>query len=327
MNSLFALPTAVLGFFARLGWIRSIAVVVGAAFAGVLLISLAVNGAAYFQSPPDETAEHEFHRHPKELHLASDGPFGKFDKQQVQRGFQVYKEVCSACHSLSRVSFRDLHQLGYEEAEVKAIANQWATEVPSVNPETGEAATRKAIPSDYFPSPYANETAARAANNNALPPDLSLIAKAREGGAAYVYSLLTGYQNQPAELLKKFPAAKTPQGLHYNPYFANLNLAMPAPLVSEGQVTYAPGNPKPTVDQMAKDVAAFLVWTAEPNLQGRHKSGVAVLAFLIFATILAYLSYRNIWAEAKRKVAPVGPLDPVNKAKRTRASKKAGIKE
>jgi len=300
---------------------------IGAAFSLVLLISFGVNLAGYFSAPPEPTAEEEFHRHPKELHLASDGPFGKFDQQQLQRGFQVYKEVCAGCHSLSLVAFRDLHALGYNEAEVKAIANQWPTEVPSVNPETGEPATRKAVPSDRFPSPYANETAARAANNNALPPDLSLMAKARHDGGAYIYSLLTGYENQPAELVQKFPAAKTPNGLHYNPYFANLNIAMPAPLTSEGQVTYAPGNPKPTVDQMAKDVSAFLVWTAEPNLQGRHKTGWPVLLFLLVATMLAYLSYRNIWAEAKRKVAPVGPLDPANKAKRTRASKKAGIDE
>jgi len=307
--------------------IRWIARIIGFALAGVLLISLFVNLKTFFESPPAATAEHEFHKHPKELTLASDGPFGRFDKQQLQRGFQVYKEVCSGCHSLTLVAFRDLHQLGYNEAEVKAIANQWPTEVPSVNLETGEPATRKAVPSDKFPSPYANETAARAANNNALPPDLSLMAKARHDGPAYVYSLLTGYQNQPAELLKEFPSAKTPAGLYYNPYFANLNIAMPPPLTSDGQVTYAPDNPKPTVDQMAKDVSAFLVWTAEPELQGRHKGGWAVLAFMIVATILAYLSYRNIWAEAKRKVAPVGPLDPANKARRTRASKKAGIDE
>jgi ubiquinol-cytochrome c reductase cytochrome c1 subunit len=305
--------------------IRWIARLVGLAFVVALLWALVGNLTSYFKSPPPPMAEEEFHRHPKELRLASDGPLGKFDKQQLQRGFQVYKEVCSGCHSLSRVAFRDLHALGYNEAEVKAIANQWPTEVPSVNPETGEPATRKAVPSDYFPSPYANETAARAANNNALPPDLSLMAKARHGGAAYIYSILTGYQNQPAELLKEFPTAKTPPGLHYNPYFANLNIAMPPPLTSAGQVTYAPGNPAPTVNQMAEDVAAFLVWTAEPNLQGRHKSGLAVLAFLIIATILAYLSYRNIWAEAKRKVAPVGVLDPANVAKRKRASRKAGI--
>ncbi len=300
---------------------------IGAAFAAALLASLGTDLATYFSSPPEETAEHEFHKQPKPLALASDGPFGKFDRQQLQRGFQVYKEVCAACHGLSLVAFRDLHALGYSEAEVKAIANQWAIEVPSVNPDTGEAATSKAVPSDNFPSPYANETAARAANNNALPPDLSLIAKAREGGAAYTYSLLTGYRNQPAELLRKFPAAKTPAGLHYNPYFANLNIAMPPPLVSDGQVTYAEGNPAPTVDQMAKDVSAFLVWAAEPKLENRHRYGLATAIFLLIATILGYMSYQNIWAGAKRKVAPVGPLDPVNKAKRQRASRKAGVKE
>jgi ubiquinol-cytochrome c reductase cytochrome c1 subunit len=306
--------------------VRIIAFFVGLGFAGVLLLSLVIGAVSYFQEPPEATAEHEFHRHPAPLALESDGPLGKFDKAQLQRGFQVYKEVCSACHSLHLVAFRDLHALGYEEPEVKAIANQWAIEVPSINPDTGEPATRKATPADKFPSPYANEIAARAANNNALPPDLSLMAKAREGGAAYVHSLLTGYQNQPAELLRKFPDSKTPAGLHYNPYFANLNIAMPPPLVADGQVTYAPGNPKPTVDQMSKDVAAFLVWTAEPKLEARHSAGIAVLIFVFFGTVLAYLAYQNIWAEAKRKVAPVGPLDPDNMAKRNRAKGKAGIK-
>jgi len=309
--------------------IRWIARFVGAAFVLAVLWAFGTNLKTNIQSPPAATAEHEFHLEHKELRLASDGPFGKFDKQQLQRGFQVYKEVCSGCHSLNHVAFRDLHQLGYNEAEVKAIANQWQVEVPSINPETGEPATRKATPADHFPSPYANETAARAANNNALPPDLSLMAKARHGGAAYIYSILTGYADPNTyrnEEGKALPASARPAtGLHFNPYFANLNIAMPPPLTSEGQVTYAPGNPKPTVDQMAKDVAAFLVWTAEPNLQGRHKGGWAVLAFLIVATILAYLSYRNIWAEAKRKVAPKGPLAPENVAKRKRVSKKAGV--
>jgi ubiquinol-cytochrome c reductase cytochrome c1 subunit len=306
--------------------VRIIGYVVGLAFAGVLLISLFGGVSDYMSNPPAPTAEEEFHKeHLKPLHLASDGPFGHFDKKQLQRGFQVYKEVCSACHSLNHVSFFDLEQLGYSEAEVKAIANQWQTEVPSINPETGEAATRKALSSDRFPSPYPNEIAARAANNNALPPDLSLIVKAREGGAAYVHSILTGYQNQPAELIRKFPTAKTPPNLHYNPYFANLNIAMPPPLTSDGQVQYAPGNPAPTVDQMATDVAAFLVWAAEPNLERRHAAGIAVAIFLLFAMILGYLAYQNVWAEAKRKVRPTGPLDPVNKAKRTRASRKAGV--
>jgi ubiquinol-cytochrome c reductase cytochrome c1 subunit len=305
--------------------VRIFAFLVGLVFVLVALISFGVNLVASLQDPAEATAEEEFHKEPKHLALASDGPFGKFDRQQLQRGFQVYKEVCSGCHSLHLVSFRDLHALGYSEAEVKAVANQWAIEVPSVNPDTGEPATRKATPADRFPSPYANETAARAANNNALPPDLSLMAKAREGGAAYIYSLLTGYRNQPAELVKKFPSAKTPPGLHYNPYFANLNIAMPPPLTSNGQVTYAENNPAPTINQMAKDVSAFLVWTAEPKLENRHRYGLASVLFLLVATVLGYLSYQNIWAAAKRKVAPVGPLDPVNQAKRTRASKKAGI--
>ena len=305
--------------------VRILGFLLGLAFAGVLLVSLFFGVSDYISNPPPAMPEEEFHKQPKPLSLSSDGPFGRFDKAQLQRGFQVYKEVCSACHSLNLVAFHNLGALGYNEAEVKAIANQWQIEVPSINPDTGEPATRKAMIADRFPSPYANEVAARAANNNALPPDLSLIVKAREGAAAYVYSLLTGYQKQPAELIRKFPTAKTPPNLHYNPYFANLNIAMPPPLTSAGQVTYAPGNPKPTVDQMARDVAAFLVWTAEPNLERRHAAGVAVAVFLLFGTILAYLAYQNVWAEAKRKVRATGPLDPGNKGKRQRASRKAGI--
>jgi len=306
--------------------VRLIGFLVGLGFAGVLLISLFVGASDYFSNPPEPMAEEEFHEDPKPLRLASDGPFGRFDEAQLQRGFQVYKEVCAACHGLNLVAFRNLEDLGYNKAEVEAIAEQWPIEVPTINDETGEPATRKAMPSDRFPNPYPNEIAARAANNNALPPDLSLITKAREGGAAYIYSLLTGYQDQPAELVRKFPAMQTPEGLYYNPYFANLNIAMPPPITADGQVTYAPGNPRPTVDQMAKDVSAFLVWAAEPTLARRHAAGLAVVVFLLFATAFAYLAYRNIWAEAKRKVAPVGPLDPVNKAKRQRASRKAGVK-
>ena len=304
--------------------IRKIGPIVGLGFVLMLMLSLFSGLSAYFKAPPAATAEEEFHLQPKELHLASDGPLGHFDRQQLQRGFQVYKEVCAACHGLSLVAFRDLAALGYEEPEIKAIANQWLTEVPSVNPDTGEAATRKAVPSDRFPSPYANDTAARAANNNALPPDLSLITKAREDGPAYVHSLLTGYVKQPAELLRKFPAVKTSAGLYYNPYFANLNIAMPPPITSDGQVTYADGT-APTVNQMSTDVSAFLTWTAEPKLENRHRYGMTVLIFLIFATILGYLSYRNIWAEAKRKVAPIGPLDPEHMAKREHAKDEKNI--
>ncbi len=277
---------------------RLIAFLVGLGFCVVLLFSLITGAIAFVRDGKPETAEHMFHEHPKDLDLASNGPLGKFDRAQLQRGFQVYKEVCAGCHGLKYVAFRNLADLGYSEAEVKAIANQWAIQSPSIDPETGEAATRTNLPSDRFPSPYPNEVAARAGNNNANPPDLSLITKARHDGSAYLYSLLTGYTQQPPELLKRFPDAATPQGLYYNPYFPNLNIAMPPPLVVDGQVTYADGT-NATVDQMSKDVAAFLTWTAEPNLERRHQIGVAVLIFLLVFTVLAYLSYQNIWRSKK----------------------------
>jgi ubiquinol-cytochrome c reductase cytochrome c1 subunit len=282
--------------------VRIIGFFVGLGFCLVLAIAFFTGAYNQVTNPPAETAEKEFHLHPKPLSLASDGVFGKFDRAQLQRGFQVFKEVCSACHSLKYVAFRDLRDLGYSEAEVKAIADQWVIQQPSVNPDTGEPSTRKSLPADRFPAPFANEVAARAANNNAVPPDLSLMAKARENGPAYIHSLLTGYRDQPAELLKKFPATKTPEGLHYNPYFPNLNLAMPPPLVSDGQVTYADGT-KATVDQMSTDVSAFLAWTAEPKLERRHSIGVAAFVFLLVFSVLTYMAYQNIWASKKRELA------------------------
>lgn len=278
--------------------VRLIGFLVGLGFVGVVLWSFLWGVVAYIQEPPVPTVEHEFHLHPKDVSWSFDGPFGKFDRAQLQRGFQVYKEVCSACHSLRLVAFRDLADLGYNEPEIKAIADQWAIETPSINPETGEAATRKPIPSDKFPSPFANEVAARAGNAGALPPDLSLMTKARHNGTNYVHSLITGYQPQPAKLLEEFPDSKTPSTLHYNPYFANLNLAMAPPLTADGQVTYADGT-KATRDQMARDVSAFLTWTAEPKLENRKRTGVAVVGFLIILTVLAFLSYKNIWADKK----------------------------
>ncbi|KQM63712.1 cytochrome C [Sphingomonas sp. Leaf17] len=274
--------------------VRLIASLVGAAFVLVLGLALFSSVSGVITDPPEATAESVFHEHPKELDIASNGVFGKFDRRQVQRGFQVYKEVCAACHSIRLVSFRDLEKIGYSEPEVKAIASQWVIEQPSINPETGEPATRKNIPSDRFPSPFANEVAARAANNNALPPDLSLMTKARHDGAAYVDSLLTGYTTQPAALLKQFPDAKTPEGLHYNPYFANLNIAMPPPITSDGQVTYTDGT-RATKAQMAADVSAFLVWTAEPNLESRHAAGLAAVIFILIFIGLAWGAYQNVW--------------------------------
>ncbi len=278
--------------------VRLIASLVGAAFVLVLGIALFGTVSGVITDPVAPSAESVAHKHPKELELASNGVFGKFDRRQLQRGFQVYKEVCSACHSLRLVSFRDLQKIGYSEPEVKAIANQWVIEQPTINPETGEAATRKNIPSDRFPSPFANEVAARAANNNALPPDLSLITKAREEGTAYVHSLLTGYTDQPAALIKQFPDIKTPEGLYYNPYFANLNLAMPPPITADDQVAYADGT-KATKEQMSADVSAFLTWTAEPNLESRHAVGVASILFILVFCGLAWGAYQNVWRDVK----------------------------
>jgi ubiquinol-cytochrome c reductase cytochrome c1 subunit len=271
--------------------IRILSILVGLFFTVAVAWSLLL-GLFSFEIP--HTVEHEFHKHPKELALASDGPLGKFDRQQLQRGFQVYKEVCFSCHSLRLVAFRDLAALGYTEAEVKAIAAGF--QVPGIDPNTGEDALRPGLPTDYFPLVYPNDIAAAAANNNAIPPDLSLMTKARHDGAAYVYSLLTGYQNPPANL----PEANRPgTGLYYNPYFPNLNLAM-APPLADGQVTYSDGT-RASVAQMSKDVAAFLVWTAEPKLEKRLQTGWPVLGFLLFATILGFLATKQIWADKKKK--------------------------
>ncbi|MXO60610.1 cytochrome c1 [Altererythrobacter salegens] len=280
--------------------VRIIGILVGLFFTAAVLWAFG-NGAVQVASQDyfvEKTAETEFHLHPKELDQASDHLVAHWDKQQLQRGYQVYKEVCAACHSLRHVAFRDLEQIGYTEAQVKAIAATW--QVPGVDPVTGEATTVPGKPTDYFPLVYLNDVAARAANNNAIPPDLSLMTKARHEGPAYVYSLLTGYSEIPAELTAEFPDFSTPPGLHFNRYFANLNLAMPPPLAVDDQVTYADGTPA-TIDQMAKDVSAFLTWTAEPSLPKRKQTGWPVIGFLIFATILAYLAKKQIWARAKKK--------------------------
>ena len=278
--------------------VRTISTLIGAAFVFVLALALFGTVKTAIQEPAAETVEQVFHQHPADIDLPSAGLFGKFDNRQVQRGFQVFKEVCSACHSLKYVTFRDLAKIGYTDPEIKAIASQWVIEQPSVNPDTGEPATRKNLPSDRFPSPFANDVAARAANNNALPPDLSLMAKARHDGSNYIHALLTGYRAQPAALIEEFPGAKTPEGLHYNPYFANLNIAMPPPLTSEGQVQYADGT-KPTVDNMARDVSAFLVWAGDPNLETRHQYGFFAVIFLLISSFLAYGAYRNVWRDVK----------------------------
>lgn len=276
--------------------VRILGGLVGLFFTLILVMSFGVGAYNFVSEPPAPTAEKWVKAHFEEKHVAwsFNGPFGHYDRAQLQRGFQVYSEVCAACHSIKLVAFRDLGELGYNAAEIKAIAKKH--QIPDADPKTGEAATREGVPADHFPLVYPNDIAARAANNNAIPPDQSLLAKSRHGGPTYIYNLLTGYQAQPAELLQKFPDAKTPEGLHFNPYFPNLNLAMAPPLAADGQVTYGPGQPKPTVDQMAQDVAAFLMWTAEPKMEARKSTGLAVVIFLLFASVLSYMAYQNVWA-------------------------------
>ncbi len=281
--------------------IRIGAFVLGLFFAGWLAVSALMGVFNWITEPPKPTAEHEFHKHPRHAGFSFEGPLGKFDQPQLQRGFKVYKEVCAACHSLRHVAFRDLQNIGYSEAQVKAIASEWPIEVPDLNTDTGESITRKATPQDKFPSPYANEIAAKAGNNGANPPDLSLMAKARHDGANYVYSLLTGYQKPDPRLLKDFPDSKPGKTTHHNPYFANLNIGMPAPIVSNDQVQYDKGAPPATVDQMSKDVSAFLMWTAEPKLETRRMVGAAALVFIAIFGWLCWLAYQNVWADLKRK--------------------------
>jgi len=282
--------------------VRFVGVLVGLFFAGMLILALGNTIYLAIAEPAEPVAEYEFHKSPRDVSFSQDGPFGTFDRGQLQRGLKVFKEVCAACHGLNQIAFRNFEDLGYDEGQIKALAAEF--QVPSINPDTGEPATRDGLPADKWPDPYANEVAARAANNNALPPDLSLITKARKNGTAYVYSLLAGYtsqegfKNKDGELLlKKFPDVKTPDGLYFNPYFANLNIAM-APQLSDGQITYDDGAPN-TMEDMSKDVAAFLAWTAEPKMEVRKQIGWAALLFLLVFTVLAYLSYRNIWADKK----------------------------
>ena len=279
----------------------------GAVFAGLGFVAAVFWGVWNFEGLPHKDAAKQLHKDPREVHFQHDGVFGTFDRAQLQRGFQVYKEVCSACHSMRLVSYRNLADLGFTEAEVKAIAKGY--EVPAID-DSGEAITRKALPSDRFISPFANHEAAAAANNGKAPPDLSLMVKARHDGQNYVYSLLTGYGQTPPKTVKAWKlnekTGKVEQtqekyeispGLNYNPYFHSVTIAMAAPL-NEGQVTYADGT-KATVDQMAKDVTAFMAWTAEPKLEQHKRNGVGVLAFLSILVVLTFLSYKRIWAGVK----------------------------
>lgn len=223
---------------------------------------------------------------PKNMNWAFDGVFGYFDKQAIQRGFKVYREVCQACHSLKYMSYHNLTEVGFSKEEVKSIASEYT--VKDGPNDSGEMFERPGRPSDRFVSPYPNENAARAANNGAYPPDLSLIIKARSGGANYVYSILTGYTDPPEGHV-------VPEGMHYNPYFSGKHIAMTPPLM-EGLVSYDDGT-RSSVEQMSKDVVYFLQWAAEPEMEKRKIMGVKVLLYLFAFTIIFYLVKRRIWSK------------------------------
>ena len=226
---------------------------------------------------------------------ASSGPFGSFDNAQLQRGYRVYKQICSNCHSMRLLSYRNLGEDGGPEFSPEAVetlaAEVQVTDGPN---DKGEMVQRPGRPSDRFRSPFPNDAAARAANGGALPPDLSLMAKARPGGPDYIYALLTGYRQTPAG----FDLAP---GMHYNIAFPGHQIAMPPPLF-DGAVPYTDGT-KPTVDNYARDVSAFLMWAAEPKLEERHELGARVVIFLIAFAVIMFLAKRTVWARLHPKAA------------------------
>ena len=223
-----------------------------------------------------------------EVNWTFEGITGKFDRSSLQRGYQVYTEVCASCHSMNLVSYRNLGEPGGPEfsvEQVKAIAANF--EVSDGPNEDGDMFTRPGRPSDRFVSPYPNIQAATAANGGAYPPDMSVLVKSRKGGADYIYSVLMGYEEPPANI-------KLDDGVYYNKYMEGQKIKMSNPL-SDGIVSYSDGT-QATEAQMAKDVTTFLTWAAEPTLEQRHKMGVKVLIFLIIFTILVYLSMKRLWS-------------------------------
>ncbi len=213
------------------------------------------------------------------------GLFGTFDRAALQRGFQVYRDVCSSCHSLNYIAFRNLADLGFSETEIKAIASEY--DIEDGPDEDGEMFSRPGVPADRIPPPFANNNAARASNNGALPPDLSLMVEARPDGANYLYALMTGYADAPTNIA-------IAEGMTYNAYFPGHQIAMPPPLSDDG-VEFADGTGA-TVAQQAHDVTTFLAWASEPNLEERKQTGVKAIIFLLIMTSLLYVSKRKIWA-------------------------------
>ena len=222
------------------------------------------------------------------------GLFGKYDRASLQRGYQVYTEVCAACHSMQYLSYRNLAEQGgpeFTEEEAKAIAANF--EVLDGPNSEGEMFTRPAKLSDKFVMPYNNIEAAKAANGGAYPPDMSVLVKARKGGADYIYSLLLGYEDPPSDI-------NLDDGVYYNKFMYGNKIKMPVPL-SDGLVEYNDGTVA-SEEQMAKDVTSFLMWSAEPHLETRHKTGFRVIIYLIILTILVYMSMKKIWSRVETKV-------------------------
>jgi len=228
-------------------------------------------------------------KHPEQQKWSFDGMLGKYDEAALQRGWQVYQQVCSACHSLKYFNFRNLGDMGYEPDMVKAFAKEY--EVAGEVDDAGDETVRAALPQDVFPAPFANENAARASNGGALPPDLSLITKARHDGPNYLYSLLVGYSDAPA-------GVTVADGMMYNAYFKGGQISM-APPLSEGIIDYQDGTPA-TEEQLARDVVQFLAFVAEPKLEARKHMGVNVLLFLFAMTVIFYLSMKKIWKPVKK---------------------------
>jgi ubiquinol-cytochrome c reductase cytochrome c1 subunit len=249
---------------------------------------------------------------PKDVHWSFEGPFGMYDQAQLQRGYKVYREVCSSCHSMNMVAFRNLGDKGgpfwnpkypnpNDNPVVKAIAADY--QIPDVDSETGEAIKRPGTSADYFPNPYANPIAGKAANGGALPPDMSLLAKAREGGPAYIYSIIT------SDTASAPHGMAMPAGKYYDPYIPGDMtaywkgdahqvppggfIAMPPPLTT-GKVTFDDGT-KPSLQQEAWDVSAFLEWAADPKMEERKQVGLAAMIFLVLFSGLLWVAYRGVW--------------------------------
>jgi ubiquinol-cytochrome c reductase cytochrome b/c1 subunit len=282
------------------------------------LLALAVAGSLAALAQPAVAQEHQ--TPPPQLSWSFAGPFGTYDQAQLQRGFKIYREVCSACHSLSLLSFRNLADPGgpgFSEAQVKQIASEY--KIKDLD-EQGNSVERAGRPADRFPAPFPNELAAKAANGGVAPPDMSTLAKARgytrgfpsfifdiftqyqQQGADYIAAILHGYRNPPPE------GANVPPGGHYNVYFPGHNIAMPPPL-QDGQVQYDDGAPQ-TLDQYSKDIAAFLTWAAEPHLIARKRLGFQVIIFLIVLAGLLYFTKKKVWHEVEAPREAAAGQDP-----------------